>query len=205
MSGPAASRSRTGASASRASTSAALKCEPTPMPEQMSTLPRKVSPISMPARMAACAWSSVIALPMRALRVPCAILRNSRRSWETMFSATPQSTTVSAICWMRANTAIGNRPLSRCSTCSKVGCWPRRNDAVHGHAVVGGEDHQLRIAKPRLERVLHQPQAHGQRFEFAQAARCLGAARQLLEQRALEQRVRGGGDERATDGHGGAV
>ena len=35
--------------------------------------------------------------------------------------------------------------------------------------MVGGEDHHLRIAQPRLERVLHQPETDRQRLELAGA------------------------------------
>jgi hypothetical protein len=79
----------------------------------------------------------------------------------------------------------------------------RRGDALDGQAVVAGEQHQLRIAEARLERVLDQPDPHRQRLELAQAAGGLATALQLVAQRALEQRVGGGRDQRGGGGvHG---
>jgi hypothetical protein len=79
---------------------------------------------------------------------------------------------------------------------------PRRRQALDREAVVGGEDRDLRRAKAWLERVLDQPEAHGERLELAQATGGFGSAGQLLAQRLLEQRVRRGRDERTIDRHG---
>jgi hypothetical protein len=67
-------------------------------------------------------------------------------------------------------------------------------DAVDRQAMVGREHQQLRIVQHRLQRVLHQAQADGQRLELAEAAAYLIAARELLAQGFFEQGARGGGD-----------
>ncbi len=96
MAGPESRKSCSGVSERRDSTSAALSCAPTPTPAQAIALPGSESAISMPARMAACAWSSDIAIAARELRVPCAILRASSRACGATGSAMPQSTTDSS-------------------------------------------------------------------------------------------------------------
>ena len=195
MFGPDNSRSRRLASARRDSTSAALSCAPTPMPAQAITLPGSESAISMPARIAAWAWSSDMAIVARELRVPCAILRASSRACGATGSATPQSTTDSSSPWMRANTDTGScEPSSRADQLGGRGA-ARDADAVDRQAVVGGEQHDLRRAEARLQRVLDQPEPDRQRLEFAEAAHGLAAPLQLLAQGLLEQRVRGGRDQ----------
>src|SRR5580765_6601425 len=124
MSGPEMSRSDRFAPDRRDSTSAALSCEPTPMPAQTTALPTSESAISMPARIAACAWSSDIAEVTRALRVPCAILRASSRACGATDSDTPQSTTDSSSPWMRANTATGSCEVSNWCASSAVDWLP---------------------------------------------------------------------------------
>jgi hypothetical protein len=81
----------------------------------------------------------------------------------------------------------------------------RRRQPIDGEAVVGREDHQLRITKARLQGVLHQPQPDCQRLELAQTAGGLRAALQLLLQRALEQRLGCGCNQRAVGRHGTSV
>ena len=54
-------RTEDGVSVRRDRTNAALSCEPTPMPATATRLPRSVSPISMPAWIAAWPWSTDIA------------------------------------------------------------------------------------------------------------------------------------------------
>ena len=77
----------------------------------------------------------------------------------------------------------------------------RIDNAVHRQAVVGGENQQLRVVQPRLERVLHQAQADGQGFQFAQAAATLVAAMQLFAQGFFEQRAGGRRDQGTAVGH----
>ena len=75
-------------------------------------------------------------------------------------------------------------------------------DAVDSDAMVGGEDQQLRFVEARLERALHQTQAHRQRFEFTEAATAGVAPLQLFLQGLFEQGVGGRRNERTIGGHG---
>ena len=75
-------------------------------------------------------------------------------------------------------------------------------DAVHRHAVVGGEQHDLRVSKAWLQRVLDQTQPHRQRLQFAEPTGGFTAPQQLVAQGLFEWRVGGGSDQRAVDGHG---
>jgi hypothetical protein len=66
----------------------------------------------MPARIAACAWSSDIADVTRELRVPCAILRASRRACGApLGDAAIDDRELQP--WMRANTETGSCEVSR--------------------------------------------------------------------------------------------
>ena len=159
-------------------------------------LPRSLSPISMPARMAAWAWSSAhggadarvaravgdLAHQQAVVRRPASRPRRSR----------PPSARAAGCA--RTPPAAAGRSAACCTVLVRSACAGGVADAVHRQAVVGGEDQQLRIAKARLERVLHQPQAHRQRLQFAQAAAGFGAARQLSRSAARAAGCDGGRD-----------
>ena len=133
ISGPDSTKSRTGWSIKRDSTRAALSAEPWPMPAQASTLPGRLSEISMPTRTPAWACSKVMAGPVRVLRVPWAILRAISRACGAKDSAMPQSTTASCRPCRRANTETGRRFCRANWACSRVlrpHCWPMRSTTM---------------------------------------------------------------------------
>jgi hypothetical protein len=77
--------------------------------------------------------------------------------------------------------------------------------AVHREPVVSGAHQQLRLAQPRLEGVLHQPQAHCERLQLTQAAAGLVAPVELVAQGFLERRMGGGRNQRTGGTHGESV
>ena len=140
----------------------------------------------------------------RALRVPCAILRSISRSCGASRLGHAGSRPPSAPCPGCARTPPpAAAPVSSCDTCS---CGRLAAAATTMPSTArpwsAAKTTQLRIAKARLQRVLHQAEAHRQRLQLAQAAGGLAAPLQLVAQRLLEQRVGRGRDQRAVGGHG---
>ena len=200
MLGPESIRSRTGASASRDSTSAALSCEPTPMPAQRDTLPaQRVGDLHAGADRGVRLVDRHRRADARVARAVRDLARQQPRMRRQVLGDAA-STTVSSKPWMRANTDTG----------SCAGQQP--GDQLGG-----------RCARARRCR---RPRARGRRRTSPSAGRrkrgfsvfCISPRRiasgsssprlpvvsaaplQLVAQRPLEQRVGGGRDQRAGDG-----
>jgi hypothetical protein len=170
---------------------------PTPTPGQTVTLPRSLSPISMPARMPACAWSRLMAAVTRRCACRGRSCASAAGRAAAASAATPQSTTVTVELLARAKTVSGRWPVSSMRTVS-CGLRPARLAGPGCRRPPGRGRRQTPAAAgraTRLERVLHQPQAHGQRFQLAQAAAGF-VARCSLSRRRARARVGGGADQR---------
>ena len=69
-------------------------------------------------------------------------------------------------------------------------------NAGPGRAVIAGKDQHLRLLQHRRQRLLQQPDAHGERFQLAERAERLGLAVDLVFERFFNGPVRGRNTER---------